>query len=169
MKRTIIHLRRASVIIFLVWFFADLAYPATHLFRSVGTEGDLNAQGQTVEIAGDSAKFSGPVPARWGVGDVLQYSVEGKPHLAFIASRKSDTVFTLQSSTGGAPRAAPAGTRLQLYRAYTSLAAWARRDHNAAFIKEIGECPQISGKLRKAGLTPGPSHYHPSSSRRSFT
>ena len=133
MRQNITHLRLASAITFLLCLSVELAYPATHLFRSVGTDGDLNVQRRTVEIAGRSAKFSGPVPARWGVGDVLQYAVEGKPHLALIASRKSATVFTLQSSTGGPPRAAPAGTRLHLFRAYTSLAAWARRDENDAF------------------------------------
>ena len=97
------------------------------LYRSVGTDNtDLNT-GQTVEIVGTTATFSAAMPDKIGVGDVLEY---GSTNLAFIHGRTSDTVYTVQSATGGTPVATGAGTTVSVFRAYTSLFNWEAQDEN---------------------------------------
>jgi hypothetical protein len=56
---------------------ADETTPQTN-YRSVGVDsGNLNTGGRTVGISGTTATFSGSMPTRVGVGDVLQYQVTG--------------------------------------------------------------------------------------------
>ena len=101
------------------------------LFRSVGTDAtDLNVATRTVEITGTTATFSGPMPDKVGVGDVLQYQVASTWYAAFISGRTSTTVYTLKSATGGTPQAAPALTAVNVYRAYTSQYKWETQDEN---------------------------------------
>jgi hypothetical protein len=108
-----------------------LASATIGLYRSVGTNAaNLNTGPETVEITGSTAIFSGSMPANVGVGDVLQYQVGVTWYLAFISGRASDIVYTVQSSTGGTPQAAAAGTTVGVYRAYTSLAAWSTQNEN---------------------------------------
>ena len=105
--------------------------PSTGLYRSVGTNAaNLNTSSRTVRIAGSTATFSGPMPANVGVGDVLQYQVAATWYLAFVSGRTSDTVYTVQSATGGTPQAAAASTAVGVYRAYTSLSRWAAQNEN---------------------------------------
>ena len=70
------------------------------------------------------------MPANVGVGDVLQYQVAATYYLAFISGRTSDTVYTVQSSTGATPQAAAASTAVNVYRAYTSLSNWQAQNEN---------------------------------------
>ena len=59
--------------------------PPTSLYRSVGVNAaNLNTSARTVQIAGNTATFSGAMPANVGVGDVLQYQVAATYYLAFI-------------------------------------------------------------------------------------
>jgi hypothetical protein len=99
------------------------------LYRSVGTNGGNLNTGNTVEISGTTATFSGPMPDNIGVGDVLQYN-DGTWRLAFIYGRTSDTIYTVKSSTGDTPQAAPALTAVGVYRAYTSLFNWEAQNEN---------------------------------------
>ncbi len=108
------------------------AGPVVPLYRSVGTNtSNLNVGGETVAISGTTATFSGAVPNRVGVGDVLQYQVGATFYLAFIQSRTSSTVYTVASSTGGLPQPAAAGTAVGVYRAYNALDRWEVQDENA--------------------------------------
>jgi subtilisin-like proprotein convertase family protein len=109
---------------------ADEALPKL-IYRSVGTNtGNLNIDSRTVTISGNTATFSGSMPDNIGVGDVLQYQVSSTYYLAFIHGRASDTVYTVKSANGGTPQAAVAGTSVNVYRAYTSLANWQALDEN---------------------------------------
>ncbi len=100
-------------------------------FRSVGTTTtSLNTGSRTVEISGNTATFSGSMPANVGVGDVLQYPTGGPYYLAVIHARVSDTVYSVYSTAGGTPQAAAAGTGVSVYRAYTSLSRWESQDEN---------------------------------------
>ncbi len=113
--------------------FSSPAYAQTVIYRSVGvTATDLNTGGRTVEIVGNTATFSGSMPTNIGVGDVLQYN-DGSFRLAFIHGRTSDTVYTVQNSTGGAPQPAAALTAVTVFRAYTSLFDWERQFENPSF------------------------------------
>ena len=113
--------------------FSGVTPPPTGLYRSVGTNGaDLNTTSRTVEITGTTATFSGPMPNNIGVGDVLQYN-DGSFRLAFIHGRSSDTVYTVQSASGGTPQAVAAGTAVAVHRAYTSLFDWERQFENPSF------------------------------------
>ena len=110
---------------------APTACSLTTRYRSVGTDtADLNTSARTVEIAGTTATFSGSMPAKVGVGDVLQYQVAATWYVAFISGRTSDTIYTVQSASGGTPQAAAAGTAVNVYRAYTSLFNWEAQDEN---------------------------------------
>ena len=111
------------------WFVVTFAPVA--LYRSVGiTATDLNTAPRTVTIAGTTATFSGSMPDKVGVGDVLQYQVAATYYVAFIYGRTSSTVYTVASATGGVPQAAVAGTAVSVYRAYTSLFNWEARSEN---------------------------------------
>ncbi len=100
-------------------------------FRSVGTTTtNLNTGSRTVEISGNTATFSGSMPANVGVGDVLQYPAAAPAYLAVIHGRISDTVYTVYSTAGGTPQAAAANTQVNVYRAYTSLSRWAVQNEN---------------------------------------
>ena len=100
---------------------------------------NLNTSARTVQIAGNTATFSGPMPANVGVGDVLQYQVAATCYLAFVSGRTSDTVYTVQSSTGGTPQAAAASTAVGVYRAYTSLFNWESQNENATINAAVEE------------------------------
>jgi hypothetical protein len=101
------------------------------LYRSVGTNAnDLKSGSQTVTISGMTATFSGSMPNNVGVGDVLQYPASAPFYLAFIHGRISDTVYTVKTASGGTPQAAVAGTSVNVYRAYTSLANWQALNEN---------------------------------------
>ena len=103
------------------------------LYRSVGVSpANLNSGGRTVTISNETATFSGPMPANVGVGDVLQYQVTGTWHLAFISSRASSTVYTVETATGDTPQPAVAGTAVSVYRAYTSLSSWQSQTENTS-------------------------------------
>jgi len=111
--------------------------PLQPLYRSVGTTAtNLNTGGRTVQIAGSTATFSGPMPDNVGVGDVLTY-VSGGNQLAFIHGRTSSTEFTVQDKTGGTPIAASGGTAVGVYRAYNSLTNWESRIENPNITEPI--------------------------------
>ncbi len=113
------------------WFV--VTFGATGLYRSVGTATtDLNTSLRTVTISGNTATFSGPMPDKVGVGDVLQYQVAATYYVAFIHARTSSTVYTVASATAGTPQAAVAGTAVSVYRAYTSLFNWEARSENTS-------------------------------------
>ena len=69
---------------------------------------NLNTGNRTVEIVGTTATFSGAMPNKIGVGDVLQYG--STPDRAFISGRTSATVYTVQNATAGTPVATGALT-----------------------------------------------------------
>ncbi len=103
-------------------------------YRSAGTTAaNLNTSAHTVTISGNTATFSGAMPANVGVGDVLQYQVTGTFYLAFVSGRTSSTVYAVQSASGGPPQAAVAGTAVSVFRAYTSLSNWQAQDENDSF------------------------------------
>ena len=117
------------------WFVLEFPAPApfSTRFRSVGTDAtDLNTSSRTVTIAGTTATFSASMPDKVGVGDVLQYQVAATWYAAFISARTSNTVYTVQSATGGTPQAAAGGTAVSVYRAYTSQYNWEALDENDA-------------------------------------
>ncbi|MFA5961780.1 MAG: hypothetical protein WC848_03815 [Parcubacteria group bacterium] len=103
--------------------FSFSASAATQIYRSVGPANttNLNTTHETVTISGTTATFSDAMPNNVGVGDVLQYDISGTVYLAFITGRTSSSVFSVQSSTGGAPHSASATQVVSVYRAYTSL------------------------------------------------
>ena len=104
---------------------------AKTLYRSVGVNvSDLNRDGRSIELEGDRAVFSGPMPDNVGVGDVLEYEIAAVPRLPFISRRESAAVYGVQDAAGGAPASCPAGTAVRVYRAYISLAAWASLTEN---------------------------------------
>ncbi len=72
-------------------------------------------------IAGTTATFSGNMPNNVGVGDAIVY---GSTYIAFICGRANATTFTVQSSNGGTPQSASAGTSASVYRCYNSLGNW---------------------------------------------
>jgi hypothetical protein len=101
-------------------------------FRSVGVNAsDLVTT--TGEIVGDVATFAAPVPSSVGVGDVVVV-VGGAflPPPAFVSERLGPATFRVQAADGGPPAAAGPGSEVQIYRAYTSLAAWQALDENPA-------------------------------------
>lgn len=103
---------------------AAIAFAATPIFRSVGPGEDsdlIYGMGISVEISGNTATFSSHLPARVGVGDVLQYSAGGAPCVAFIHGRNSAKEYTVQNAAGESPAQAPAGTLVGIFRAYVSL------------------------------------------------
>ena len=103
---------------------------AAPLYRSVGiNNADLNTNFRTVEIAGGTATFSGPMPNDVGVGDVLQYN-DGSFRLAFIHGRSSSTVYTVRGASGGIPQPTGPGTFVEVFRAYTSLSDWGTQFEN---------------------------------------
>ena len=106
----------------------------TALYRSVGTDGTNLNTGQTVEIVGTTATFSGDMPNTIGVGDVLEY---GATNLAFISGRTSATVYTVQSATGGTPAATGVATPVSLFRAYTSLFNWEAQTENTSIASSV--------------------------------
>ncbi|MDR3582995.1 MAG: hypothetical protein P4L62_01390 [Candidatus Pacebacteria bacterium] len=112
------------LILFCSLFSFSSAHAATVIYRSVGAgnTANLNANSRTVTISGTTVTFSGAMPNNVGVGDVLQYQISSTYYLAFISSRTSSTQYTVQAADGGAPQAAPSGTAVNVYRAYTSLA-----------------------------------------------
>ena len=100
-------------------------------YRSTGTTAtNLNTTPRTVEITNTTAIFDGPMPDNVGVGDVLQYQVAATTYLAVIHGRASNTTYTAFSTNGTTPQAAVAGTTVQVFRAYTSLAKWESLDEN---------------------------------------
>ncbi|MFC1610740.1 DUF2341 domain-containing protein [Myxococcota bacterium] len=106
---------------------------AIALFRSVGVNGsNLNTANRTVEVDGNVATFSGPMPDNVGVGDVLQFQVVAAYHVAFITGRTSSTVYSVQSAIGATPQAAAAGTTVGVFRAYTSIYDWEVQNENDA-------------------------------------
>ena len=113
------------------WFVLEFPPPPNTRFRSLGTDvTDLNTSARTVGIPGQTATFSGSMPDKLGIGDVLQYQVAATWYTAFIHGRTSDTVYTVRAATGGTPQAAAAGTAVNVYRAYTSLVNWEAQDEN---------------------------------------
>ena len=112
--------------------FSGVSGGPASLYRSVGTNGlDLNTSSRTVQISGNTAVFSGPMPDNVGVGDALTY-VSGGNQLAFIHGRSSSTVFTVADKDGGVPTSTGAGTAVGVYRAYTSLNNWETQTQNPA-------------------------------------
>lgn len=107
----------------LFFLIPTFAFAATSIFRSVGPNNtsDLNISTRTVTISGTTATFSGSMPTNVGVGDVLEYPAGAPTDVAFISGRTSDTVYTVQSASGGTPTVAGAGTAVHVHRAYTSL------------------------------------------------
>ena len=156
---------------------ADEVAPGT-LYRSVGADGTNLNTGQAVEIVGTTATFSGALPDRIGVGDVLQY---GSTNLAFISGRTSATVYTVQSATGGTPVATGAMTPVSLFRAYTSLFNWNAQTENTSIASSVRNFDTSTalttnntvmqaavykdgvdtdtGPFEITGWTTGPSHY----------
>ena len=103
------------------------------LYRSVGVNSaDLNTNFRTMEIAGNTATFSGPMPDDVGVGDVLQYQVAATFYVAFIHSRISSTVYAVRDATGGTPQPTAPGTFVEVFRAYTSLSDWGTQVENTS-------------------------------------
>ena len=133
--------------------------PPTTLYRSVGTDSANLNTGQTVEIVGTTATFSASMPPKIGVGDVLEY---GATNLAFIYGRTSDTVYTVQSATGGTPVATGAGTPVSVFRAYTSLFNWAAQTENtsiAVSVRDFDTSTNLAGDntiMQVAAYTDGP-------------
>lgn len=155
--------------------------PLQTLYRSAGiTATDLNTGARTVQITGSTATFSAPMPASIGVGDVLVYD-SGGSRLAFIHGRVSSTVYTIADKTGGAPAAAPAGTSIELYRAYTSLSNWEGQSENPNILEPTeddvnpstdlvgantvmmvavyNDGPMDDGAIQIDGWTTGPDNY----------
>ena len=111
------------------------------LYRSVGTDtGNLNTGGETVTISGTTATFTGSMPAKIGVGDVLEYQDGGSNwRVAFIVGRTSDTVYSVTDATGATPVATVGSVAVNVYRAYTSLFNWEVQDENDAIIDPLVE------------------------------
>jgi hypothetical protein len=51
-------------------------------------------------------------------------------HVAFIHQRISDTIYSVRSADGGDPQPCPAGTAVDVYRAYRYLDDWEAQDEN---------------------------------------
>jgi len=100
------------------------AHAATAIYRSVGVgnTANLNTSNRTVAISGTTATFSGAMPDNVGVGDVLEYQISSTYYLAFISGRTSSTHYAVQAADSSTPQAAPSGTDVNVFRAYTSLA-----------------------------------------------
>jgi hypothetical protein len=132
MRSHLLRLVPIPLAVLLGWALPADAQP-TALYRSVGvTSADLNTSGRTVAISGTTATFSGSMPDKVGVGDVLKYRVGVTYYVAFIHGRTSDIVYTVKDKAGGTPQAAVAGTAVNVYRAYTSLSAWESQTENAS-------------------------------------
>jgi hypothetical protein len=98
------------------------------IFRSAGTDvAALATSTSEVSITGTTAAFVVPLPARIGVGDVIEYDANGdgiRDSLAFIHGRLSATVFQVRDDRGMTPRATSTPTATWgVFRAYPSLAA----------------------------------------------
>jgi hypothetical protein len=116
-------------------FKADVVGPsgATPVYRSVGPSNtqplSQGAASKTLlTVAGPLATFSAAQPDRVGVGDVVQYDVNGdgiiseKDAVAIIHRRYSKTQFAVRTATAGVPTSVLGGATWSIYRAYTSLA-----------------------------------------------
>ncbi|HEY6035992.1 MAG TPA: hypothetical protein VIV58_17070 [Kofleriaceae bacterium] len=95
--------------------------------RSVGATNAALAEGTgALMIAGSTATFGADLPARIGVGDVVEYDADGdgmRDSLAFIAARTSPRSYTVRSATGDAPVPTSAPTTgWAVFRAYLTLA-----------------------------------------------
>ncbi len=110
-------------------------------YRSVGvTATNLNTGSRTLEIVGNTATFSGAMPANVGVGDVLQYQVGAPYYLAFVSARVTDTVYTVQSAAGGtAPGRGGGhhGRRLPLLHLALQVGSPERERHARRFRREL--------------------------------
>lgn len=116
----------------LVWDIgADESSLAIAIYRSVGiTATNLNTDNRDVTITDSTATFSDAMPNNVGVGDVLQYQVDGTYYVAFIYGRTSSTVYTVKDSAGAAPQATGGEISVGVYRAYTSLYNWNDQNEN---------------------------------------
>jgi hypothetical protein len=103
------------------------------IYRSVGpgATGALDtgaADSNQLTINGTTATFTIAVPNSVGVGDAIQYDINGDDQITaadgivFITSRVSSTEYTVQQASGAPPVAVTADTSWSIFRAYTSLA-----------------------------------------------
>ena len=102
---------------------APITITATQIFRSVGAgqEQALATWGSagSLDIQDQTATFSQSLPARVGVGDVIQYNDQSA--LAFIRARISGSQFKVQAADGGRVPELVQDLSWSLFRAYTSL------------------------------------------------
>ncbi|MEK7704065.1 MAG: right-handed parallel beta-helix repeat-containing protein [Myxococcota bacterium] len=109
------------------------------IYRSVGpgntTPLATSGGTDTLTISATTATFSAPLPARIGVGDVIEYAASGfgaVDTVAIIYGRTSSTSYTVTGVRGeSAVPTAPAPTNIwRVLRAYTSLADVKNRNVN---------------------------------------
>ncbi len=93
-------------------------FPAKPIFRSigVGNTSNLAPSGGDLVISGATATFSGTVPSKVGIGDVIEYGTD----LAFIHGRVDSNIFQVRSEVGNNPTAANTSS-WAIYRAYNKL------------------------------------------------
>ncbi len=99
------------------------------IYRSVGpsnTSPLTQGSGNVLTITGATATFTSSLPARVGVGDVIQYDSTGDgtvDALAFVHERISSTEYLVANETGGTPTPVTVDEDWAMFRAYTTLNA----------------------------------------------
>jgi hypothetical protein len=102
----------------------------TKIFRSVGpgaTSAIAVGTSNAMSIVGDRVTFQNALPDNVGVGDAIQYDVDGdddidaSDKIVFIHERLHSKEYIVKTSTGGLPTAVNADNNWSLFRAYISL------------------------------------------------
>jgi len=118
---------------------------AARIWRSVGPGNQAAlAQGgaaNTLTVTSGVAQFSGTLPDRIGVGDVLLYDLDGGGALAALAvihGRISASEYRVADAGGGRPQGTLAASQAwRIFRAYTSLLDAEAGDENAGIDQEL--------------------------------
>jgi hypothetical protein len=139
-------------------FRADVVGPGGTIpvYRSVGPGNTQPlSQGATskasLTVAGPLATFSAAQPDRVGVGDVVQYDLNGdgiiseKDAVAIIHQRYSATQFAVRTGTSGVPRPVLGASTWSVYRAYTAVADAVTGTENIGIQSSVRDFDSWSG------------------------
>ncbi len=114
---------------FIVFFFiflpAGAAQAATNIYYSVGQNTSDHKTGTpTITISDGVATFSeAQTASNMGVGDKISYGDAGATTTVYISAKQSQTVWNVETKTGGQPTATTSATVLKISHVFNSLEA----------------------------------------------
>jgi hypothetical protein len=139
-------------------FKADVAGPGGVLpiYRSVGPGNTTPlasgpTSGNPLVVSGTLATFTVALPAKVGVGDVIQYDadsdddIDANDALGFIHRRYSSTQYSIRTASAGVPPSAASTAVWQVFRAYTSLADAMSAQENTGIVQGLSDFDSWTG------------------------